>query len=131
MGSKRKTLNYKAIGDWIRYYRQRADLPQEIMAERVGVSVPHYSNIERGKTATTLPVLVSIADTLDIDTGLLLQDVVKHAKPALMEEAANLFDDATEYETKMLLALLKQQKAFMRQYAFLQENKTAADKPQI
>lgn len=119
MGSKRRDLDYKAIGRRIKHYRQEAGIPQEVFAEQLDLSASHYSNVENGKCAVTLPVLIEIANMLDIDQGLLVQDVVKHTKRALTEEAAKVFDDATEYEARVLLASLKDTKTAMRKYASL------------
>ena len=42
-------INYIKLGDRIRYYRTKAGLSQEKLAEIIDVSFQHMSNIETGK----------------------------------------------------------------------------------
>lgn len=47
-------LDYKAIGKRIKIARIKADLTQERLAERIGISPTHLSNIETGTTRVSL-----------------------------------------------------------------------------
>lgn len=49
-------------------------MSQEQLAECVGISVTHMSHIETGNTKLSLPVLVSIADALNVSTDTLIHD---------------------------------------------------------
>lgn len=47
-------LDYRAIGKRIKIERIKADLTQEKLAEKSGVSLAHMSNIETGTTRVSL-----------------------------------------------------------------------------
>ena len=53
-------LDYKAIGKRIKIARIKADLTQEQLAERVGISPTHLSNIETGSTRVSLTTIVGL-----------------------------------------------------------------------
>lgn len=44
-------LDYKEIGKRVKIARIRADLTQEALAEKAGLSITHMSNIENGQLA--------------------------------------------------------------------------------
>ena len=55
---------FTALGETIRAQRQRNQLPMRTLAERVGISNPYLSQIERGLRAPSDQVLESIAQAL-------------------------------------------------------------------
>ena len=69
-------LDYKEIGRNIRYYRQRAGLKQNRLSDIIDVSPQHVSPIENG-VQLSLPVLVKIANALNVDTDCLLGSNLK------------------------------------------------------
>ena len=54
-------IDYTAVGAEIRELRKERRMLQEELAERIGVSVPHISNIENGKTKFSAQVLMDLA----------------------------------------------------------------------
>ena len=58
-------LNFKAIGKRIKIARLKTDLTQEIMAEKIGVTPQHVSNIKTGNSSVSLTTLIAIANLLD------------------------------------------------------------------
>ncbi len=71
-------MNYFEIGQRIRTFRKERLWSQEILAEKVGISVTHMSHIETGNTKLSLSVFVSIAIILKVSTDSLLFDTSKH-----------------------------------------------------
>ena len=65
---------YKKIGLNIAYYRKLKNLTQLQLAENVGISRTHMSNIEAPNkpTSLSLEVLLDIAEVLDIPAKSLL-----------------------------------------------------------
>ena len=51
-------LDYKAIGKRIKIARIKADLTQEMLAEKIELSPTHLSNIETGTTRVSLATIV-------------------------------------------------------------------------
>ncbi len=74
MGDKHGNL-YVQLGLNIAYYRKLRGLNQESLAEMVGVSRTHISNIEAPKVdkSLSLDVLFDIADALQIPVGRLFE----------------------------------------------------------
>lgn len=71
----------RQIGLNISYYRKYRKMTQMQLAEKVNLSSCYISQIERGlvKKSVSLPVLISIAEALDVDIGKLfeIKDVKK------------------------------------------------------
>ncbi|KJV06021.1 helix-turn-helix domain-containing protein [Methylocucumis oryzae] len=55
------------INEKIRFMRQLKEFSQEDMAERLGLSLNGYANIERGETDVQISRLEQIADILKVD----------------------------------------------------------------
>ena len=73
MTTKREN-EYKMIGLNIAYYRKLAGLSQLQLAEKVGISRTHMSNIEAPNmpTSISLETLMDIADALNTPASTLL-----------------------------------------------------------
>ena len=95
-------LNYKAIGKRIKIARIKADLTQEMLAEKIELSPTHLSNIETGTTRVSLATIVSIANGLDITVDDILCDNVVKARVQFEEDIAEILDDCDEYEIRMI-----------------------------
>ena len=110
-------IDYKALGRRIKEARTAAEITQEALAEMAGISLPHVSNIETGNTKVSLPTLVKIANALTVSLDPLLCDSVKNSKPVFIAESMNTFDDCTEFETRVLVDILKSSKMSLRKNA--------------
>lgn len=82
-------MDYRKIGERIRKYRKICGFSQEILAEKINISVTHMSHIETGNTKLNLAVFVDIVNALEISADDLLLDkfenseIVKSTKLAL------------------------------------------------
>jgi transcriptional regulator with XRE-family HTH domain len=65
----------RQIGLNISYYRKYRNLTQMQLAEEVNLSSCYISQIERGlvKKSVSLPVLISIAEALNVEVGKLFE----------------------------------------------------------
>lgn len=95
-------LDYKAIGKRIKIVRIKADLTQEMLAEKIELSPTHLSNIETGTTRVSLATIVSIANGLDITVDDILCDNVVKARVQFEEDIAEILDDCDEYEIRII-----------------------------
>lgn len=107
-------IDYKAIGQRIRIARIRLGRTQEAIADRINVTPAHMSNIETGKTKLSLPTLIGIANALSVSADALLCDNVKDSSVVFEEELEELLSDCDEYETRLLVDLLKACKETIR-----------------
>ena len=79
-------LDFKAIGKRIKIARIKKNFTQEAVADRIGVSPQHVSNIETGNSSVSLPTLVAIANMLSVSVDELLCDTVLTSSPYLKEK---------------------------------------------
>lgn len=73
-------IDYHSIGKNIRKHRNRLGMTQEILAEKINVSIPHISRMENGSAKPSLQTLVDICNVLDISIDTLMQDNIPAAK---------------------------------------------------
>ncbi len=71
----RHAEQYRQLGLNIAFYRKLQNLTQLELAEKVGISRTHMSNIEAPNmiTAISFDLILDIADTLNIDICKLLE----------------------------------------------------------
>ncbi len=91
-------MDYYAIGQRIRRFRKAHGLSQEDLAEKVGISTTHMSHIETGNTKLSLPVLVDLANVLDVRTDDLLFDDPSIGVWVTNQEIMELLSDCTPQE---------------------------------
>lgn len=119
-------LDFKAIGKRIKIARIKKNLTQEVLADKIGVSPQHVSNIETGNSSVSLPTLVAIANVLTVCVDELLCDTILISKAVFEKEAQELFTDCNEYEVRVLVDVMKATKESMRNVklfeAFINEN---------
>ena len=85
-------LNYTIIGVRIRQARINKKMTQEVLAEKLDVSVAYISRIERGSTNINLKRLSEICALLDVSEGEIL---------------SGTFSESTSYLNKAFNDLLK------------------------
>lgn len=107
-------IDYKALGIRIRQKRIEKRMTQDSLADIVGITSPHLSNIETGKTKVSLPTLIAISNALSVSPDRLLCDNIISAQIIFEEEAKELFEDCDEYEVRMLVDMLKSLKDILR-----------------
>ena len=95
-------LDYKAIGKRIKIARIKADMKQEHLAEKSGLSPTHVSNVETGTTKVSLSAIVSLANALGVTADDLLCDSVIHARVQFERDIAELLEDCDPYEIRMV-----------------------------
>lgn len=108
-------LDFKAIGKRIKIARIKKNFTQEAVADRIGVSPRHVSNIETGNSSVSLPTLVAIANMLTVSVDELLCDTILVSKPIFEKEAKEIFEDCNDLEIRVLVDVLKATKNSMRQ----------------
>lgn len=102
-------MDYYKIGQKVRRYRKAKGLSQEELAERIGISVTHMSHIETGNTKLSLPVLVDLANELEVQTDELLKDSPT-SKSTFKNELESILDSCSQKETRIILDTVKAMK---------------------
>ena len=112
-------LDYKAIGKRVKIARIKADMAQDDLANQVGISAAHMSNIETGKTRVSLTVIVNIANALAISVDDLLCDNVIKTKVQFEKDLAEIVDDCDDYEIRIIRDVAVATKTSLRRDAHL------------
>ena len=98
------------IGRRIKEIRKQKKIPQEKLAEMIGITPNYMSALERGLYNIKLELLVQIIDCLDITADDLFRDVIKNGyvnrTSRLSDEIEKLPDDEQQRIYEVLDALL-------------------------
>jgi len=81
------------IGHRIKEIRKQKKIPQEKLAEMIGITPNYMSALERGAYNIKLDLLVQIIDCLDITADDLFRDVVKNG---YVNRASRIADDIAD-----------------------------------
>lgn len=109
-------MNYYEIGQRIRKYRKAVGLSQESLSEKVGISPTHMSHIETGNTKLSLPVLVSLANVLEVHTDDLLLDASDEKRSKFESEILKELESCSTQQLKVLLDILRAAKISMNKH---------------
>lgn len=108
-------MDYFKIGQKIRKFRKAYNMSQDKLAEAVGISTTHLSHIETGNTKLSLPVLVEIANVLNVQTDDLLFDSPNNSV-SLKKDICDLLDTCSTKELNILFDILKATKTALDKY---------------
>ena len=109
-------MDYTAIGKRIRAKRKQMDLSQEELAEMVNISTVHMSHIETGNTKLSLPVLVDLANALQVRADDLLFDSSRDSVSATADELQQLLNSCDAQQAKAILDIAKSAKTALEKY---------------
>lgn len=65
-------FNQKNYGKRIKNLRENQGLTQEELCEKIGISVHHLSNIERGNRVGNIDVIITLAEYFNVSLDYLL-----------------------------------------------------------
>ena len=109
-------MDYYEIGQRIRKIRKAHGLSQEELAEKVGISTTHMSHIETGNTKLSLPVLVSVASVLEVQTDDLLFEQTNASRSNALNEIAGLLDTCSSQELKIIQDIVRAARTALQKY---------------
>ncbi len=109
-------LDYYEIGQRIRKFRKAHGLSQEELAEKAGISTTHMSHIETGNTKLSLPVLVLLAQILEVRTDDLLFVAADPGCSADTGEILALLEGCTPRQLQFLKDLVRTARVSMNKY---------------
>lgn len=100
-------LDYCAIGTRIKEHRAKKKWTQEMLASAVGISNPHMSNIERGRTKVSLGTLTDIANALNTTLDELICDNLVRGKVVFDEEISQELKECNEEDIRIVYDMVK------------------------
>lgn len=101
------SVDYYEIGQRIRKIRKAHKLSQEELAECIGISTTHMSHIETGSTKLSLPVLVDIAEDLEVQTDSLLYDDPRDSIDTAMNDVAAILEECDAKQARVIADMVK------------------------
>jgi len=100
-------MDYYKIGQNIRKIRKIHGFSQEELAEKVDISTTHMSHIETGNTKLSLPVLVELANILNVKVDELLGREVDTSVEMLCGEIATVMERCTPEQARIIADTVK------------------------
>ena len=98
-------IDYKLIGQRIAKERKKAGLTQEMLSEKLLVTVGYISQIERGITRVNLDTLAQISSILGCDIAYLITGTAVKSKSYLNEELGRRVSAMNTQQKKALLKI--------------------------
>ena len=105
------------IGGRIRTIRLKNGMTQEQLAEAANLSVPYISHIERGFKRPSLETLVRVAGALHVTADCLLSGLQPADRNAFLQDIAELLNDCSLWERRVLLEVASALKRVLRETA--------------
>lgn len=100
-------LDYKLIGSRIHNARINKGFTQEVLAEKLDVSIAFLSRIERGSTEINLKRLSQICNLLDVTEGDILNGSSSSSKNYLNSDFSNLLKNCPPEKLKLIYNISK------------------------
>ena len=108
-------MDYRQIGQQIRWARRLRNMTQAQLAEAADLSAPYISHVERGRKHISLDALVRISEILDVTTDQLLGVTRPGDRKTSFPEIAALFADCTPRERRILRDIVAAAKTSLRE----------------
>lgn len=100
-------IDYKLIGERVKRARKSKGLTQDILAEKLGVSIGYVSQIERGITKISLDLLGAISGILDCDVADFITESATHSNEYIESELMNEIRKLDQKKRKFVLESIK------------------------
>ncbi len=103
-------MPYQELGKRVRQQRMLAQMTQEKLAEKAGISLSFLGHIERGTRKASLDTLVKLCNALKVSPRVLLQDSlqddllgdnvgISESQKKLLREISNCIIEYGEYSS--------------------------------
>ena len=112
-------MDYIEIGKQIRKYRILKRLSQETLAEKIDISTTHMSHIETGSTKLSLPVLVKLAQALQVSSDDILNINVENSRNSTLSEITK---DCSPEEIEIIAQITKAAKKSLQGFSIKQNS---------
>lgn len=101
-------IDYTVIGKRIKSRRQKLNITQEKLADRVGISVVYLSKIENGRVYPTLETLSNICTELDTEISAILTNTEIARKDYANDRVLELFNACSIRVKPIALSILEE-----------------------
>jgi Predicted transcriptional regulators len=95
-------IDYKQLGNRISKERKKNNLTQEQLAEKIGMSVNHISNIENDYSIPSLETFIKICLALDVTPDTLLVGTVYALETYMTDELIDRLNKCNDKEKRLI-----------------------------
>ena len=100
-------IDYKLIGERIKRARKANNITQEVLAEKLGVSIGYVSQIERGITKISLDLLGAVSSILNCDIASLISECAVNSNEYMENEIVSEIKKLDYKKRKYILQIIK------------------------
>ena len=100
-------VDYKLIGERIKRVRKGRGMTQDVMAEKLNVSIGYVSQVERGITKISLDLLGAISSVLDCDVASFITESAVNSNEYLESEILSEIKKLDQKKKKFILNIIK------------------------
>ena len=100
-------IDYKLIGERIKRTRKAKGMTQEVLAERLNVSIGYVSQVERGITKISLDLLGAVSAILGCDVAFLISESAVNSNEYIESELLSEIEKLDNKKRKYILEVIK------------------------
>ena len=100
-------IDYKLIGERIKKARKAKGITQDVLAERLNVSIGYVSQVERGITKISLDLLGAISSILECDIASLITESATNSNEYMESEILSEIRKLDGKKKKYILEIIK------------------------
>lgn len=100
-------IDYSVIGGRIKKARKAKNMTQDVLSEKLDVSIAFLSRIERGSSQINLKRLSQICEILEVTEGDILNGVSNNSSKYLDKEFSELLQRCNPRKQKLIYELAK------------------------
>ena len=100
-------VDYRLIGERIKKTRKLNGITQDVLAEKLGVSIGYVSQVERGITKISLDLLGAISSILDCDIAGLITESATNSSEYMESELLGEIRKLDGKKKKYILEIIR------------------------
>lgn len=100
-------LDYTVIGERLKKARTDKKMTQEMLAEKLDVSIAFLSRIERGNSHVNLKRLTQICEILGVSEGYILNGASSNSENYLISEFNDILSNVSPEKQKLIYKIAK------------------------
>ena len=100
-------IDYKLIGERIKKARKAKGITQDVLSERLNVSIGYVSQVERGITKISLDLLGAISSILECDIASLITESATNSNEYMESEIFSEIRKLDGKKKKYILEIIK------------------------
>ena len=100
-------VDYKLIGERIQKTRKSKGMTQDVLAEKLGVSIGYVSQVERGITKISLDLLGAISAVLECDIACFITESATNSNEYMESELLSEIRKLDSKKKKYIFEIIK------------------------